>query len=369
MSASVLDQRTAAIADHGERDALGGRDAQRNGHVDHGLQYDHDRSAQSEIAPRIVFQPPGGPHAAPEDGPETEQYPRRPEKAQLFAHRGVNEIGVHLRYKQLLAAVHEADARQPAGADGDARLFGLVVRVLGAQAFIRARLDVPVRIEPGDDLEIRIDEIHHAAKPVWLDGDGNKQPENRQTRDDAAVAPFETGDEKHHQRGGAQHGRGSQIGQHHPKQNGSHSHRRGKERMPEMADSAASPGDEESQEHDQRGLGQLRRLKAKLEAGRSEVQPAMMRGIQEVDRDKQDDGQPDGGECHGRIQEPAVRSLLQNQHRGDGREPPAGLAKHEAPARSETRFRAGHERGGAVQHHQSERRHGQYDDEEDPVCS
>ena len=68
--------------------------------------------------------------------------------------------------QQLLAAVHQAEAENPARADRDFRLIHLVVGIGRAGALRNARLDPAPMIDLGDELQVRIDPLDHTLQPV-----------------------------------------------------------------------------------------------------------------------------------------------------------------------------------------------------------
>src|SRR5579862_2904230 len=66
-------QRTAARADHRERDALGGSHSQHNGHIDQSLN-DYGRGyPQGQVAPKIIARDPIQLESAPQDDQESQQ--------------------------------------------------------------------------------------------------------------------------------------------------------------------------------------------------------------------------------------------------------------------------------------------------------
>ena len=64
----------------------------------------------------------------------------RAEQTEFFANHGVNHVGVGFgQIEQLLPALHESDAQGSAGADGDLRLFDLVIGVPRGNRFFHLR--------------------------------------------------------------------------------------------------------------------------------------------------------------------------------------------------------------------------------------
>src|SRR5450759_4461926 len=163
------DQAAAAVADHGERDALGGHHPQHHAHVHEALDYHDHGQAQGEIASEIVVDAQGGADAAPENHGETEQQSDGADHAQLFAGHRVNEILVGFReVEEFLAAAHETEAEGAAGADGDLGLLELVVGVAGDQRLLEPGFNGALPIEFFDDLELRVEEHHHAGQAIGL---------------------------------------------------------------------------------------------------------------------------------------------------------------------------------------------------------
>src|ERR1022692_544375 len=83
-------QGTAAIADHGERNAFGGHHAQNDADIDQTLDHHHNRRAESQVAAEIVAHAHGGAQATPENHAETHEQGNATDQAQLFAHYSIN---------------------------------------------------------------------------------------------------------------------------------------------------------------------------------------------------------------------------------------------------------------------------------------
>src|ERR1035438_1984977 len=87
-------QGTAAIADHGERNAFGRHHAQDDADIDQALDHHHHGRAESQVASEIVAHAHSGAQAAPENHAEAGEQADATDQAQLFAHHSVNKIGM-----------------------------------------------------------------------------------------------------------------------------------------------------------------------------------------------------------------------------------------------------------------------------------
>src|ERR1019366_8198083 len=123
-------KRTAAEADHGQRNTFGRHHAEHHADVEEGLDDQHGGDSESEVTAEFIGDQNSGADPSPENDHEAEQYGDRPEQAEFFADDGVDGVGVGFgQVEQFLAALHQADAHGATRSDGDLRLLGLVVRV------------------------------------------------------------------------------------------------------------------------------------------------------------------------------------------------------------------------------------------------
>src|SRR5579875_242747 len=348
-------QRTSAGADHGERNAFGRHHSQNDAHIDQALHHHGGGDAQGEVAAEIVIHAEGGAPAAPEDEEEAEQQTARTNQAKLFADDRVNEIGMRLgEVEELLAAVHQAEADGTARADRDLGLLQLVIGIACSQRFFELRLDTALAIELVDDLELGVEEFHDARQTVGRSDDEEANANQRYGAGNSAVAPFETGHEEDDGGGRAQNHGGAQVGHDDRQNDQTHCQRRRNQGVAGAVDCAAAPGHEECEEDDERRFGHLRWLQTQW----PQVQPAVMRGIEEIDDGEQQQGDADRAERHGRILEIAVMSALERHHYQDRHYSPGNLADDEVPGGAVLQLR--HNRRRAIQDQHAKRHHHQH---------
>src|SRR5437660_8734060 len=118
------DQQTrSAIADEGQRNSFRRHHSEHDSKINQRLAQHHRGDSQRQQAPESVRRTEGGAHPPPAVDHKEGDDRNRPEKTQLLADHRINKIRVRLRQiKELLFALHQAHARESAGANCDERL-------------------------------------------------------------------------------------------------------------------------------------------------------------------------------------------------------------------------------------------------------
>src|ERR1019366_1221697 len=318
-------KRTAAKADHGQRNAFGRHHAEHDADVEEGLDDQHGGDSERQVTAEFIGDQHSGADAAPENDHEAEQYGDRPEQAEFFADDGVDGVGVGFgQVEQFLAALHQADAHGATRSDGYLRLLGLVVRVFRGDGFFHAAANPAALVELVDRLETGVDIADDADEAVRLRRNEDAPAQDADQAGNQDVAAFETGDDEDDSGGGAEDDGGPEIGQSYGDGDEADSENRGQECVAAV-DGARAHGDEVGEEHRERGFGEFRRL----DAEGSEAYPAVLARVCEVDGYKQDYHQAHRGEGDGGTLQLAVVELLHRHHQRDGDRDPDELPQRE----------------------------------------
>ncbi len=177
------DEARATVADERERDAGERRDAQDGAEVDGGLAAHEGRQAGREPLPERVSAAQRDPEAGVPEGRVGEDHGGGAEQAELLADDREDHVGRRLgQVVDLLDALAEPDAEDPAGAERDQRLDGLeagAFRVL-PRVDERDEAGAAVRLEPGRGEDER---GHHGARG---EQHAHRRPRDEQDRADRA---------------------------------------------------------------------------------------------------------------------------------------------------------------------------------------
>ncbi len=240
------------------------------------------------------------------------------------------------------------------------------------QRFLHLRLDVSLRVEPADDIELRVEEFHHARQPVGRGYDAQHHTHQSHHCGDRHVTPFQSRHEENHRSYRPQHHRRAQIWHYHQQDHQADRERRWRQSVASAIDGASSPGNEKCQEDYQRGFGEFRWLHPQ----RAFVQPAMIPGIERIHNDEQDQHHTNGAERDRGILEVTIVGPLQRHHGDHRHHRPHQLPRHhmEGGFKMGIELRAGlhrpdrrGDRRRAVENEQAESHHHQNGAKESPV--
>src|SRR6266849_2311008 len=115
------DQQTRSpIADERQRDPFRRNHPEHNREINQRLAQDHRGYSHRQQPPESVRRTERGTHAAPAINDKERNHDHRPDKTQFLADHRVNKIRVRFRQiEELLFALHQANAREAPGADGN----------------------------------------------------------------------------------------------------------------------------------------------------------------------------------------------------------------------------------------------------------
>src|SRR6202521_1321548 len=308
------DQQTrSAIADEGQRDSFRRNHAKHHREIHQRLAQDHRGYSQRQQSPESVRRTERRAHPSQAINDKERNHDHRPDETQFLADHRIDKIRVRLRQiEELLFALHQANARETAGADGDERLQQLKSSALR--------------------IGIRVQESRQSGLPVRYLGDEQIHHGNRSREPHREPLPRETSNEKN----GGGHNENIdrrpkvrlQQNQCDKDQNGTS---RWKNRPPEIflaefhAGLVAALVIQKPRQIKNRGeFRQFRRL----DAHRAELDPAM-RGMRLVEEKRADEQEQDdanyGIDDRGLSQTPIIR-LHQSEHSQKADEKPRGLA-------------------------------------------
>src|ERR1700722_1297474 len=113
----------AAVADKRQRDSLGRHEAEHDDEINQRLEYHHRGDAEREQPAETVGRGVRGSNSTPSVDAEESDHDHGADEAKFFTDHRVDEVGVRFgKIEEFLLALHEANASETTGADGDERL-------------------------------------------------------------------------------------------------------------------------------------------------------------------------------------------------------------------------------------------------------